>query len=139
MVGDELSIDFENLATDALGYEHVLGKLRCLREGMELYFDEKDRAFRETPPVERCFPHFQVDSIEVRKRWFRKMDLILRTKDPALLEGFPGGEVGCVTLQVKRRSRKDAERMASLVAYYKSEADLAASQDRLNDGLQSAE
>ena len=41
MVIDELSVYFDNPATDALGYQHVEGFLRCGRDHAELHFKEK--------------------------------------------------------------------------------------------------
>lgn len=131
MITDELSIDFKNPATDALGYEGVQGKLRCQRDEVELQFDQDDRAFRKIPVVVRQIPYGQVESVEYIDRWFRPKLLIFKTKSPEYVDGFPGGEVGKLTLHVCRQSRKDAARLASLLEFKQSEAFLEESNARL--------
>ena len=133
MITDELSIDFKNLAADAMGYEGVQGKLRCQHDEVELQFDQDDRAFRKIPVVVREIPYSQVESVEYIDRWFRPKLLIFKTKSPEYLDGFPGGEVGKVTLNICRQSRKDAARLASLLDFKQSEAFLEESNARLND------
>ena len=133
MITDELSIDFKNPATDSLGYEGVQGKLRCTRDQVELQFDQDDRAFREIPVEVREIPYSQIESVEYISRWFRPKLLILKTKSPEFLDGFPGGEVGKVTLRVCNQSRKDASRLTSLLDYQQSEAYLQESAARFED------
>jgi hypothetical protein len=133
MITDELSIDFNNPAADALGYEGVQGKLRCQRGEVELQFDQNDRAFRKIPVVVRQIPYRQVESVEYIDRWFRPKMLVFKTKSPQYLDGFPGGEVGKVSLNVCRQSRKDAARLASLLDYKQSEAYLEESNERLDE------
>ena len=139
MITNELSIDYENPATDPLGYDHVQGKLRCKFDFVELQFDQIDRAFRKIPVVIREIPYSQVESATYVDRWFRPKLLIFKTKDPQYLDGFPGGEVGKVTLQVSRSSRDDAKRMAALLEYKQSEAlaeETAARMDDARVGLE---
>ena len=133
MITDELSIDFKNPAADALGYEGVQGKLRCQRDEVELQFDQDDRAFRKIPVEVRPIPYSQVESVEYIDRWFRPKLLIFKTKSPEYLDGFPGGEVGKITLNVCRQSRKNAARLASLLEFKQSEAFLEESNARLAD------
>lgn len=133
MITDELSIDFKNPAADAMGYEGVQGKLRCQRDEVELQFDQDDRAFRKIPVVVRQIPYSELESVEYIDRWFRPKLLIFKTKSPEYLDGFPGGEVGKITLNVCRQSRKNAARLASLLEYKQSEAFLEESHARLND------
>ena len=132
MITDEISIDFRNPATDSLGHEGVQGKLRCQRDEVELQFDQDDRAFRKIPGVVRRIPYGEVESVEYVDRWFRRKLLIFKTKSPDYLDGFPGGEVGKVTLQVCRQSRKNASRLASLLEFKQSEAHLSESAERLD-------
>lgn len=131
MIGDELAIYFENPARDALGYEHVSGCLRFGRDEVELTFDEKDRAFRKTPPVTVVFAYGEVIGVEYVSRWFQPKQLRFQTKSPAKLADFPGAEVGQVILVVKPESRAAAAKVSSLVEFKRSEAWLAESEDRL--------
>ncbi len=131
MMFDELSINFENPATDALGYEHVEGRLFCGRDYLELHFDEKDRAFVKIPPVSVRFTYDEVEKIEYLKKWFRPGKLIFRTRTPEKLSRFPGAKVGMVELQVTRGSTRDAVRVARLIDFRKTEAYLGVSEERL--------
>lgn len=131
MIGEELSVYFENPARDAMGYEHVSGCLRFTRDGVELHFDEKDRAFRKTPAVAVPFSYREVTSVEHVKRWFRPHELRFKTSAPDKLAEFPGAHVGQVTLLVDAGSRKEAAKAPALVAFKHSEAYLEESEERL--------
>jgi len=131
MMFDELSINFENPATDALGYEHVEGRLFCGRDYLELHFDEKDRAFVKIPPVSVRFTYDEVERIEYLKKWFRPGKLIFRTHSPEKLAQFPGAKVGMVKLQVTRDSIRDASRVAGLIEFRQAEAYLGVAEERL--------
>lgn len=129
---DELSISFENPATDAMGYEHVEGKLYCGRDKVELQFKQKDRAFRknETHTVE--FGYGEVEKVEFISRWFRPKILIFQTRSPEKLDSFPGANVGRVELQVISDSVKDARKVAQLIEFKQSEAFVEESERRLD-------
>ncbi len=131
MIGDELTVYFENPARDSLGYEHVEGCLRFTRDGVELHYDERDRAFRKTPPETVAFTYAEVTRVDYVNRWFRPRLLILQTRSPEKLSGFPGAEVGRVVLHVKAGSRDDAARAPKLLEFKHSEAYLAESEERL--------
>lgn len=124
MIGDELAVYFENPAGDALGYEHVGGCLRFRRDDVELFFDEKDRAFRKTPPVTVTFAYAEIIRVEFVNRWFRPKVLILETTAPQKLTDFPGAAVGRVALTVVPSSHRDAARAAAFLEFKRSEASL---------------
>lgn len=131
-VYDELSISFDNPATDAMGYDHVSGKLYCGRDQLELQFKVKDRAFRKNEIRTVIFEYSEVESIEVISRWFYPKRLIFQTPKAERLEDFPGAQVGRIELQVLRDSSKSAEKIRGLIQYKQSEAFLAESETRLN-------
>lgn len=131
MIGEELSVYFENPARDAMGYEHVSGCLRFTRDGVELHFDEKDRAFRKTPAVTVQFDFAEVTAVDYTKRWFKAHELVFRTSRPEKLAEFPGADVGSVTLFIKAGSQKEASKAPALVSFRHSEAYLAESERRL--------
>ena len=133
MSPDELSVYFENPATDPLGYEHVSGRLRCGRDAVELQFDEADRAFRKTPAQAVSFTYEEVDGVEYTGGWFQPKILTFRVKTPEKLAGFPGADVGRVELRVIRKSRGDASKAAAFVEYKQSEAYLIESAERLEE------
>lgn len=133
MIGEELSVYFENQARDALGYEHVEGCLRFGRDEVELTFDERDRAFRKTPAVTVTFSYAEVIGVTWVSRWFRPKVLRFQTKSNEKLAEFPGAEVGQVVLQVKSESREAASKAPALVEFKRSEAWLAESEARLRE------
>lgn len=129
---DELSVSFENPATDPLGYDHVEGKLYCGRDRVELQFKVRDRAFRKTPATVVPFDYAEVEKVEYHSRWFRPKILVFQTRSPDKLDGFPGASVGRVELQVIDVSRKDAAKVADLIRFKQSEAFVSESESRLS-------
>ena len=130
-VYDELSVSFENPATDPLGYDHVEGKLYCGRDAVELQFKVRDRAFRKTPATVVPFDYAEVEKVEYHAKWFRPKVLVFQSRSPGKLDGFPGAAVGRVELRVIEESRRDAAKVAELIRYKQSEAFVAESESRL--------
>ncbi len=128
---DELSVSFENPATDPLGYNHVEGKLYCGRDAVELQFKVRDRAFRKSEP--RCVPfeYAEVERVEYVSRWFRPKILVFQTRSPEKLSDFPGASVGRAELMVLPASRRDASKVAELIRFRQSEAFVTESDQRL--------
>lgn len=131
MIGDDLAVYFENPARDALGYEHVSGCLRFTEDFVELHFDEKDRAFRKTPPQTVRFSYGEVLQVVFRSRWLRPKTLAFETSAPEKLAGFPGAAVGRVELTVTPASLPAARKAPAWLEYKRSEARLAESTSRL--------
>ncbi|NNE93533.1 MAG: hypothetical protein HKN23_17945 [Verrucomicrobiales bacterium] len=133
MIFDTISVYFENPATDALGYEHVEGKLYCGRDAAELHFKEKDRAFRKTDPITVEFDYSEIEKVEFQSGWFRPKILSVCTRCPEKLKDFPGADVGKVELQVSRKSVSDARKVAAFIEYKHSEVYLMDSNSRLEE------
>jgi len=131
-VYDELSISFENPATDPLGYDHVAGKLYCGRDAVELQFRVKDRAFRKNESITVPFTYAEVELVQLVVRWFRPRVLVFQTRCPDKLDGFPGSKVGRVELHVIATSINEARKVADLIRFKQSEAFVAESEERLN-------
>ncbi len=129
---DELSVSFENPATDPLGYDHVEGKLYCGRDAVELQFKVRDRAFRKGNALVVPFTYAEVERVEYFSKWFRPKVLVFQTRCPEKLDGFPGASVGRVELQVIEASRRDAAKVADLIRYRQSEAFVSESESRLS-------
>ena len=129
---DELSVSFENPATDALGYDRVGGKIYCGRDALELQFKVEDRAFRKNESQVVRFDYAEVEMVRFISRWFRPKILVFQTRNPAKLDHFPGAAVGRVELQVIPSSLSEAGRVADLIKFRQSEAFLAESEHRLN-------
>ncbi|MBL9159564.1 MAG: hypothetical protein JNJ70_18925 [Verrucomicrobiales bacterium] len=129
---DELSVSFENPATDPLGYDHVEGKLYCGRDAVELQFKVRDRAFRKGNALVVPFTYAEVERVEYLSKWFRPKVLVFQTRCPEKLDDFPGASVGRVELQVIEASRRDAAKVADLIRYRQSEAFVSESESRLS-------
>lgn len=134
---DELSVSFENPATDAMGYQHIQGKLYCGRDWLELQFKEKDRAFRKSDTNVVRLEYGEVEAAEYISKWFQPKLLILQTRSPEKLDEFPGADVGRVELQVMRESTSQAKRVAALIDYRQSEAFLEESEERVERSRES--
>lgn len=130
-VYDELSISFENPASDPLGYGHVDGKLYCGRDAVELQFKLRDRAFRKSEAQTVAFDYGEVERVDYRSGWFRPKVLVFATRRPAKLDAFPGAAVGRVELHVVPTSRRDAAKVADLIRFRQSEAFVRESESRL--------
>lgn len=128
---DELSVSFENPATDAMGYEAVQGKLFCGLEKVELQFKEKDRAFRRNETITIEFDYGEIEKVEFVSRWFRPKILVFQPRSPERLSEFPGTDVGRVELQVLAGSVRDAKRVTELIRFRQSEALLERSESRI--------
>ena len=132
MIG-ELSIYFDNPATDPLGYEQVEGKLVCGPDQVTLSFKVKDRAFRKSKTEKLEFPYGEVESVSYKSHFFGPKILTLRTRGTDKLDQFPGADVGRVRLHVTQTSRDEAKKAAEYVDYQQSEAYLQEQDDRLKE------
>ena len=137
MTADLSALDFEIPARDALGQQHVLGKLLAAEEKLLLYWKLRGRTFR--PAAEDmqtiAIDYSAVESVTLQTTLgLFKPRLILRLTEPGLLQGMPGTEVGSTTLHLTGgHARAEAAKFIRLVDYRKSEADAKRSMDRLSD------
>lgn len=130
---DELSVYFENPATDPMGYDHVEGRLFCGRDRVELQYKRRDRAFRKAEPKTIAFGYGEVDRVQFDSGWFRPDVLLFQSRSPEKLEEFPGADVGRVELRVKTGSKREAKKAAAFIEYRQSEAYLRESEQRLDE------
>ncbi len=128
---DEFSVSFENPPVDPLGNTHVVGKLYCGRDQLELQFKLKDRAFRRGETEVVVFDYAEVESIEFRSRWFRPKILVFQTRSPEKLDDFPGAQVGRVVLHVGSASLEEARKVSAHIRFKQSEAFLSESEARI--------
>ena len=130
---DEISIFFDNPATDPLGKESVEGQIICSHEAVTIHFKQKDRAFRKNEPGVIRFEYSEIESVAFTSGFFVSPKLTLRTRGSDQLDEFPGAEVGRVVFQVLKESRKDAGRLAEFVEYRQSEIYLEEQHERLEE------
>jgi hypothetical protein len=135
---EELSIYFENPATDPLGHECVEGKVHCDRDCVTLRFKLKDRAFRKNEPEVIHLDYTEVEGMSYSSRFFGPKILTLRTRGTDKLKVFPGAEVEKVELHVVKHSRDAAQKAADFVEYRQSEAYLKEQDDRLSEARENS-
>lgn len=129
---EEISISFENPATDPMGFGAVTGKLSCLRDCVRLQFKEKDRAFRKNETQTVDLEYSEIENLELIARWFRPVLFILETRALEKLDDFPGSQVGRVEMMLPKSSRQSAKKMINLIEFQKSERNLLESEKRLD-------
>jgi hypothetical protein len=137
MIHDLSAIYFEMPARDALGLQHVVGKLLATSKCVSFYWKLKDRAFKraadEMQVVELAYGN--IESVDVKSTMgLFKHRLILKIADPTPLAGVPGIDVGRATLMLtNREAKREAMKFVKLVDFRKTEADEEASRRRLSD------
>jgi hypothetical protein len=107
------------------GFAVAEGLARLRRDGLLLECEVSDSVagiFRSGLKRIRI-PLEAIASVEVRKRWWRT-SLVLRVKTLRVIEELPGGRHGEILLQVRRRDRREAERFATALEGYLTEAAL---------------
>lgn len=119
---DPISIQFDIPATDHLGKDHVEGKVRFMADEVEIGWRVKGNVFRGGNAEVQIItmPYSQIEHVELRKKWWRIRDIILRIADPSLIEEIPGVEMGKMVLQIDKRSREEAEKLESLIDFKRS-------------------
>lgn len=119
---DPISIQFRIPATDHLGKNEVEGKVRFLPDSVELDWRLKGNVFRggQQDVQTVSLNYGEIEHVELRKRWWRIRDLILRINNPSLVEAIPGVEMGKMTLEIDQRSRDEAQKLTSLIDFKRS-------------------
>ncbi len=119
---DPISIQFEIPATDHLGRDHVEGKVRFMADEVEIDWRVRGNVFRGgNAEVETIsMPYSQIEHVELRKKWWKIRDIILRIADPSLVAKIPGVNMGKMVLQIDKRSREEAEKLESLIDFKRS-------------------
>lgn len=135
LASDPLAIHFRIPATDPLGREEVLGKLRFFPDEIELSWRLKGNVFRggkgEMEVI--TFPYGEVELVEFVKRWWKIRALVLRVSNPRLVEAIPGVEMGKMTLEIDDRSREEVKKLEPLIDYQKSVFILDAQDRRIRE------
>ena len=130
---DPVNIHFDIPATDHLGKNAVVGKIRFLSSHVELSWRLKGNVFRggkgEMTTVELSYG--EIESVEVDKGWFRVKSLTLRVGDPQKVKNMPGIEMGKMQLIIDSRSKAEAKKLDKLIDFKHSEFILDTHEERL--------
>ena len=119
---DPVSIHFHIPATDPLGREEVLGKLRFLPEHVALSWRMKGSVFQggkgDMTTIE--LPYGEIEHVELIKKWFRIRNIVLRISNPEMVKDIPGVTMGKMTLHIDDRSREEAKKLTGLIDFKRS-------------------
>jgi hypothetical protein len=117
-----ISIQFRIPASDHLGKNEVEGKVRFLADSVELDWRLKGNVFRGGQQEVETIPlsYGDIEHVELKKRWWKLTEIILRISNPALVESIPGVEMGKMTLEIDARSRDEAAKLSSLIDFKRS-------------------
>lgn len=130
---EPVSIHFSIPATDPLGREAVLGKLRFLPELVVLSWRLKGNVFRggKGEMIKIELPYGEIEHVELVKKWFRIRRIVLRVANPERVAEIPGVDMGKMVLEIDQRSRGEAKKLASLIDFKRSIFLLEEHEDRL--------
>ena len=133
MLTDPVNITFTCPATDPLGREEVIGKLRFLPDEVELSWRLKGNVFTGGKGVMSSIvlPYGEIEHVEIVKRWWKIRKLIFRVSDPKLLGDIPVSEMGKLEMEIDDRSREEAKKLESLIDFRRSIFLLDAQEERL--------
>ena len=132
---DPISIQFDIPATDHLGKDHVEGKVRFMADEVEIDWRVRGNVFRggNAKVSTIKMPYTQIEHVELRKKWWKIRDIVLRISDASLVEEIPGVEMGKMVLVIDKRSREEAQKLESLIDYTRSIFLLDEQTKRLDD------
>lgn len=137
MLSDLSALNFTIPARDALGREHVEGKLLAADEALQFFWRYRDRTFKRSSGEMEMIPidYANVESVTLRFTffWFNPR-LLLKLSDPRPLQGVPGTEVGLATVMLSGRdAKREAQAFIKLVEYRQSDAEANARIGRLSE------
>ncbi len=122
LLTEPVHINFHIPATDPLGREHTIGKLRFLPDHVELSWRMKGNVFNggKTEMTTIDLPYGEIEHVELVKKWFKIRSLIFRVSDPKLLGDIPAADMGKLTMEIDARSREEAKKLSSLIDFQRS-------------------
>ncbi|MBT8038565.1 MAG: hypothetical protein KJO21_13605 [Verrucomicrobiae bacterium] len=130
---DPINIHFCIPATDPLGRQEVLGKVRFLPDHVALSWRMKGSVFRggkgEMTTIELSYG--EIEHVELVKQWFRIRRLILRISNPEVVKDIPGVDMGKMILHIDDRSRAEAGKLTDLIDFKRSQFILDDHEQRL--------
>lgn len=119
---DPVNIHFCIPASDPLGKQEVLGKLRFLPDHVALSWRMKGSVFKggkgELTTID--LPYGEIEHVELVKKWFKIRQIILRISNPELVKDIPGVDMGKMTLDIDDRSRDEAKKLTGLIDFKRS-------------------
>ena len=133
MLTEPVHISFHIPATDPLGREYLMGKLRFLPDHVELSWRMKGNVFSGGKGEMQIIdlPYGEIEHVELVKKWFKIRRIIFRVSDPKLIGDIPASEMGKLTMEIDERSREEAKKLHGLIDFKRSIFLLDAQEERL--------
>jgi hypothetical protein len=119
---EPVNIHFSIPASDPLGRQAVLGKLRFMPELVALSWRLKGNVFRggKSEMITIDLPYGEIEHVALVKKWFRVRQIVLRIATPELVQDIPGVDMGKMTLDIDDRSREEAKKLIGLIDFKRS-------------------
>ena len=119
---DPINLHFIIPAADHLGREKVQGQLRFHSDHIDLHWRLKGNVFTGGPGEMTLItiPYPAVAEVDLKKKWLRPPELILRLEDPLLVAEIPGIEVGRMLLQIDSQSKDQVNKLKNLIDFRRS-------------------
>lgn len=130
---EPVHINFTCPATDSLGRENLIGKLRFLPDHVELSWRMKGNVFTggKTDMNTIDLPYGEIEKVELVRKWWKIRSLVFRVSDPKLLKDIPVAEMGKLVMEIDGRSREEVKKLDSLIDFQRSIFLLDAQDERL--------
>ena len=137
MITDSTALSFEIPARDALGREHVEGKLVAAETALQFYWRFRDRTFKrlgdDMKLIEIDYTNVESVVLKMTFRWFNPR-LLFKLTDPRPLAEVPGAQVGAATLMLTSPEAKlEARAFLKMVEFRQSDAVVNARITRMSD------
>jgi hypothetical protein len=119
---EPVNIHFSIPASDPLGRQAVLGKLRFMPALVALSWRLKGNVFRggKSEMISIDLPYGEIEHVALVKKWFRVRQIVLRIATPELVQDIPGVDMGKMTLDIDDRSRQEAQKLIGLIDFKRS-------------------
>ncbi len=119
---EAINLAFTIPASDPLGRESVVGKLRFLPKTCELHWRLGDNVFRggkgEHQVIEISYN--EIDDVVLVKKWLRPTKISFHVSNPELVKEVPSVVMGNLTFEIDKKSTKDLERLKSYIDFKRS-------------------
>ncbi len=129
-----INLSFRIEATDPLGREEVIGKLRFLPEICELHWRLSSNVFRGGKGTHQIIniPYSDIGGVDLQKRWLRPSKISLHINNPTLVKDIPNVEMGRLTFTVDKKSTEELNRLKSYIDFKQSIFIFQQADDRLD-------
>lgn len=121
-LSEAISLDFRIPATDPLGREEVVGKIRFLPDTCELHWRLSANVFRGGKGEHQVIevPYGEIERVELKKQWFRPVKISFHVNDPSLVKEIPSIVMGNLTFEIDKRSAKELKRLQNYIDFKQS-------------------